>query len=214
MLVKKINESLVVLDKQKLLSIKNKKYECLKNNKICYIKNKKNKKIYSFETVANQEIMKNPIYLYSFLEKKDLIEKLELNLGSLLHHNDVLHIERTQFPMFNLLFEDILLASYDLQKIYINYFIRLLLKERIFDIIIDKEDYDRYDKCDKSEQVTFNQKTRFFGGIKEKEDFLEILDIVSKTNEKVNIEGVMHSNSYFIKKITLFNQYKLYIVTE
>ena len=88
-------------------------------------------------------------------------------------------------------------------------FIRLLLKERIFDIIIDKEDYDRYDKSDKSEQVTFNQKTRFFGGIKEKEDFLEILDIVSKTNEKVNIEGVMHSNSYFIKKITLFNQYKL-----
>ena len=140
MLLKNTKEGLLVLDKQKLVSIRSSEYDFIENNKIIAIHNDPKKTFLKVETISAENIdnLRND---YTYLEKKELIEKLELNLGSLLSYENITNIERKQFPMFNILFGDTLLAGYDLQNIYIDYFVRLLLQDKVYDVMIDKQDH-------------------------------------------------------------------------
>jgi hypothetical protein len=147
------------------------------------------------------------------LEKKELIEKLELNLGSLLSYENITNIERKQFPMFNILFGDTLLAGYDLQNIYIDYFVRLLLQDKVYDVMIDKQDRSYF--LNNSPVISeYNERTKYFLDKTTKSDFDTTLTMVSSNNDLIEIEGIPKNQSYQIKSITLFDKFHVYVITD
>ena len=212
MLLKNTIEGLLVLDKQKLVSIRSSEYDFIENNKIIAIHNDPKKTFLKVETISAENIdnLRND---YTYLEKKELIEKLELNLGSLLSYENITNIERKQFPMFNILFGDTLLAGYDLQNIYIDYFVRLLLQDKVYDVMIDKQDRSYF--LNNSPVISeYNERTKYFLDKTTKSDFDTTLTMVSSNNDLIEIEGIPKNQSYQIKSITLFDKFHVYVITD
>lgn len=204
MLLKNTKEGLLVLDKQKLVSIRSSEYDFIENNKIIAIHNDPKKTFLKVETISAENIdnLRND---YTYLEKKELIEKLELNLGSLLSYENITNIERKQFPMFNILFRDTLLTGYDLQNIYIDYFVRLLLQDKVYDVMIDKQDRS-YFLNNLPVISEYNERTKYF--------LDKTLTMVSSNNDLIEIEGIPKNQSYQIKSITLFDKFHVYVITD
>lgn len=211
MLLKNTKEGLLVLDKQKLVSIRSSEYDFIENNKIIAIHNDPKKTFLKVETISAENIdnLRND---YTYLEKKELIEKLELNLGSLLSYENITNIERKQFPMFNILFRDTLLTGYDLQNIYIDYFVRLLLQDKVYDVMIDKQDRS-YFLNNLPVISEYNERTKYFLDKTTKSDFDTTLTMVSSNNDLIEIEGIPKNQSYQIKSITLFDKFHVYVIT-
>lgn len=212
MLLKNTKEGLLVLDKQKLVSIRSSEYDFIENNKIIAIHNDPKKTFLKVETISAENIdnLRND---YTYLEKKELIEKLELNLGSLLSYENITNIERKQFPMFNILFRDTLLTGYDLQNIYIDYFVRLLLQDKVYDVMIDKQDRS-YFLNNLPVISEYNERTKYFLDKTTKSDFDTTLTMVSSNNDLIEIEGIPKNQSYQIKSITLFDKFHVCVITD
>ena len=212
MLLKNTKEGLLVIKKKKLVSIRSSEYDFIENNKIIAIHNDPKKTFLKVETISAENIdnLRND---YTYLEKKELIEKLELNLGSLLSYENITNIERKQFPMFNILFRDTLLTGYDLQNIYIDYFVRLLLQDKVYDVMIDKQDRS-YFLNNLPVISEYNERTKYFLDKTTKSDFDTTLTMVSSNNDLIEIEGIPKNQSYQIKSITLFDKFHVYVITD
>ena len=134
----------MILDGAKLVTVNNvNNIESLPNKKIVAIKGNNSKK---YVNVKKFSWSNNFHKSYSFLEKKVLIEKLELNFGSLLSLNNITDMSTDQYPLFNINYKNIVLMDKNLQNIYIKYFLRLILPYEMLDIIVDEKDFDKYKK--------------------------------------------------------------------
>ena len=131
----------------------------------------------------------------------------------MLSYENITNIERKQFPMFNILFGDTLLAGYDLQNIYIDYFVRLLLQDKVYDVMIDKQDRSYF--LNNSPVISeYNERTKYFLDKTTKSDFDTTLTMVSSNNDLIEIEGIPKNQSYQIKSITLFDKFHVYVITD
>ena len=141
MLMQKKDNRLMILDGAKLVTVNNvNNIESLPNKKIVAIKGNNSKK---YVNVKKFSWSNNFHKSYSFLEKKVLIEKLELNFGSLLSLNNITDMSTDQYPLFNINYKNIVLMDKNLQNIYIKYFLRLILPYEMLDIIVDEKDFDK-----------------------------------------------------------------------
>lgn len=225
MLVKKESNNILMLENQKLISIKNSNLLLGVDNKQVLYKKSKQKKFYKVYDYNKLDLNEHS---YTFLQKKKLIEKFEVNFGSLLMHEDITEMNIKQVPMFNIVMRGNknLLASYDLQNIYINYFIRTTSSLKIADIAVDSvqalEGYKLLSKMNINHDGLYEFNNKFFvvqqGKAKcflsksEAIDFIQVLQRFNYSN--VNFEGVELGKSVSIKEIRLFDQYTVFCVTE
>ena len=193
MLMQKKDNRLMILDGAKLVTVNNvNNIESLPNKKIVAIKGNNSKK---YVNVKKFSWSNNFHKSYSFLEKKVLIEKLELNFGSLLSLNNITDMSTDQYPLFNINYKNIVLMDKNLQNIYIKYFLRLILPYEMLDIIVDEKDFDKYKK---------------FLNTEEKEEYIEQFKKI-KDHKDIEIEGIT-SKELKIEEVILFDQYSCLII--
>lgn len=214
MLMQKKDNRLMILDGAKLVTVNNvNNLERLPNKKIVAIKGNNSKK---YVNVKKFSWTNNFHKSYSFLKKKVLIEKLELNFGSLLSLNNITDISTDQYPLFNINYKNIVLMDKNLQNIYIKYFLRLILPYEMLDIIVDEKDFDKYKKflnTDNTDNcIIFRHKnrTKIFDNPEEKEEYIEQFKKI-KDHKDIEIEGIT-SKELKIEEVILFDQYSCLII--
>ncbi|AWN18391.1 hypothetical protein [Streptococcus sobrinus] len=216
MLIRRDNNKLLLLDKAKLLSVKANDFsEHIVDNKIIKIADNKKKNYVEFESFYWDDNFRENSY--SFSEKQDLIKKLEINMGSLLTYEDILDSNNSQYPLFNLKFNDTLLIGHSLQNIYIDYFIRLLVGE-VLEVIIDKSDFELYKKAllannYEPPETNYGSRSKKFNNLVEKQDFDIILSRNCQRAGEFKIEGIIKGKMK-IEKITLFNQFEFLVIRD
>lgn len=240
MLIKYKKNKIFILESQKLLTINdtNRKYSTLKNDQVIFKKNipkkvwevKQNFSFYDEEQAPTVNDM-------DFLTKKEFIEKLEINFGSLLSYEKILESDEKQIPLFNIVTSNNdLIMSDDLQNIYIKYFVKLLLKNlSITDILIDAKDYSAYFGV-KSENLNFqatecrliqtenrkyyarlNSSIKLFNNKEEGVNIIQCFKRASKGNISVrnlNMEGITMYSENQIHLVTFFKKFTIGVIKE
>ncbi|OHY30682.1 hypothetical protein BI362_05415 [Streptococcus parauberis] len=213
MLMKKKDNKLMILDRAKLITVnKINNIESLPNNKIVEIRNSNKKYINVRKFSWTNKFHKS----YSFFEKKSLIEKLELNFGSLLSLNNVTNIITDQYPLFNINYKNIVLMDKNLQNIYIKYFLRYILPYEVSDIIVDEEDYHNYkqflnkDNTDNCIAFKYKNRIKIFDELEKKEEYIKQFKQI-KGHHDLEIEGIT-SKEIKLEEVVLFNQYSCLII--
>lgn len=236
MLVKSRKEKVMILDHQKSICVKKNKIMLdLPEDKIVQIDEIKKDFIHDCKHLRldDEKLLKQKDY--PFLKKKELIEKIEINFGSILTHEDILNNSIEQFPLFNLkTSRNLVIADQDLQNIYIKYFIRLMYPtENIEDVLISSSDYERYFLLEVPERIytesedlsiieykekfftKFNGYIRPFVSKKDCEMFIQCVKNISNVDPlsgKICIEGISNPNNLEVTMISIFDTFNFGII--